>query len=619
MKNKTRLWAALLSCALFLTGCGPRTTEPEPYPEPAGSEIAKTVAYVPLDDRPDNVERVVYLAESLGYALRMPDRDLYRTALDGQPLNSNGTQYGDMGRLYAWVLEQEAAGCDRYILSLDQLLSGGLVNSRCATAETVAMPEGREAPAAQALEELLAVLAEDPDNVVWLLDSVMRLAPTVGYAGGTLEEYNWIRDFGAGARETLAEDALTLENVFESYWRTVGWDWEKFYDDVVKKLGEAGVDISGENYYRPFGVLAANLDARERKLRLSDQAQRIIARPGHENFRLMIGIDDSSLEDCIQKNEIAYLRQGLRTDRAGNPLDWLLAGVDDLAFKAVARMYLDETGWRGGTAAVQYYGGTENAPACDYDFQPLTTVVAEHMDLFGLTESGNPLAAGLQVLVLTQPAEEESSSAYYEALLRDLRECRERNQPVILIDAGNGRYGTAFHEKLTKEAELGWLLSYAGFLDMAIVTGTALSHGVARYAYLQSGEESETAERAFARTLADSVLKDFCYKNVVRNDLLAYIRNDLGGDPNNFWVPEIDRESLQERLERGMESAVGDVVKNLRRSNFFALEPGGERGWGGVALENYRFPWDRAFEIGMDIRLGAFTEPHEKILGFYYQ
>ncbi len=246
-------------------------------------------------------------------------------------------------------------------------------------------------------------------------------------------------------------------------------------------------------------------------------------------------------------------------------------------------------------------------------------MVAEHLDLFGLTESGNPLAAGLQVLVLTQPAEEESKSAYYEALLRDLRECRERNRPVILIDAGNGRYGTAFHEKLTKEAELGWLLSYAGFLDMAIVTGTALSHGVARYAYLQSGEESETAERAFARTLADSVLKDFCYKNVVRNDLLAYIRNDLSGDPNNFWVPEIDRESLQDRLERGMESAVGDVVKNLRRSNFFALEPGGERGWGGVALENYRFPWDRAFEIGMDIRLGAFTEPHEKILGIYYQ
>ena len=62
MKNKTRLLAAALACALVLTGCGPRRTEPEPYPEPASSESAKTVAYVPLDDRPDNVERVAYLA-----------------------------------------------------------------------------------------------------------------------------------------------------------------------------------------------------------------------------------------------------------------------------------------------------------------------------------------------------------------------------------------------------------------------------------------------------------------------------------------------------------------------------------------------------------------------------
>ena len=54
-------------------------------------------------------------------------------------------------------------------------------------------------------------------------------------------------------------------------------------------------------------------------------------------------------------------------------------------------------------------------------------------------------------------------------------------------------------------------------------------------------------DRAWARTLADSILKDFCYKGVVRNDLLAYIRNDLGGDPNNFWNPALDREDLLRR------------------------------------------------------------------------
>ena len=51
---------------------------------------------------------------------------------------------------------------------------------------------------------------------------------------------------------------------------------------------------------------------------------------------MLIGIDDSSSEECIQKNEIAWLRQGLREG------DALLSGVDDLAFKAVTRLYLDE-------------------------------------------------------------------------------------------------------------------------------------------------------------------------------------------------------------------------------------------------------------------------------------
>ena len=129
---RRRMLAAALACTL-LAGCGPVRTEPVEQETPQAG--APVIAYVPLDDRPDNAERVVYLAESLGYELAMPERDLYRTRLDGQPPNENGTQYGDRGALYEWVAKQEAAGCDRYILSLDQLLSGGLVSSRAMTGE----------------------------------------------------------------------------------------------------------------------------------------------------------------------------------------------------------------------------------------------------------------------------------------------------------------------------------------------------------------------------------------------------------------------------------------------------------------------------------------------------
>ena len=123
---KKRILAAVLAC-LLLAGCGIQRTEPlAAEPAASGTEIA----YVPLDDRPDNVERVVYLAESLGYQLVMPEETLYRTALDGQPKNFDSLQRGEPWSLYTWVLDQEAAGCDRYILSLDQLHSGGLVSSR---------------------------------------------------------------------------------------------------------------------------------------------------------------------------------------------------------------------------------------------------------------------------------------------------------------------------------------------------------------------------------------------------------------------------------------------------------------------------------------------------------
>jgi len=588
-----KLLAAVLAC-LLLAGCGYQRTEPPAEePEAAGPEIA----YVPLDDRPDNVERVVYLAESLGYALAMPEAVLYQTCLDGQPRNFDSLQRGEPWSLYTWVLEQEAAGCDRYILSLDQLHSGGLVSSRSMTGDELALPGGGTVSASQLVGDLLTALAADENNVVWLLDSVMRLAPTVGYEGGTLEDYNALRAYGAEGRPPLAD--LTAEAVQADY-----------------RLGSGGAALDPADFGLTEARVEEYLAARQRKLNLSDEVISLARAGGAENFHILIGIDDSSEEESIQKNEIAYLRSRLGEG------DALLSGVDDLAFKAVAKLYLEEqdSAQVFPHVFVSYYGGTEDRPACDYDYKPLTEIMEEHIDFFEMRRVASAADADVRILVLTQPLDDGKKADYCAALIRDLKACRREGTPVILIDAGNGQYGAAFQDALTKEAELGYLLSYSGFLDMAIVTGTALSHGAARYAFLKSGLQTDATERAFARTLADSVIKDFCYKHVVREDLLAYIRNDLGGDPNNFWVPDIDREAVLARLESGMAAASAEVVRNLERSNFISsLEPYEESGWGGIQLGGYRFPWDRAFEIGMDIRLGTFTEPHQAVLGVYYR
>ena len=601
MKYK-RLLAAVLSC-LLLAGCGTRPAEPVTEEPVAEGEV---IAYVPLDDRPDNAERVVYLANSLGYQLAMPEEDWYKTKLDSQPLNENGTQYGDRAKLYEWVMEQEAAGCDRYILFLDQLLSGGLVNSRHISGENpVTLSDGTVLTERKLLKQLVTTLASDPNNRVWLLDTVMRLAPTCGYDSFGIEEYNQLREYGMQPRPELSGADLTVENILTDY-----------------RLGADGAELKAADYALTDALVTEYLSARERKLRLSNEVQQLLKQPEYENFRLLMGIDDSSAEDSIQKNEIALLRQNLREEDGGQK-DWLLSGVDDLAFKAVTRLYLDECEWGGANASVEYYGGTEDRPACAYDSQPLEEIMEEHFDFFDLAMAKNPDDARFAVMVLTQPEEADKKSAYYEDLIRELNRKQAENVPVVLIDAANNQYGTAFHDALTKQSELGKLISYAGFLDMAIVTGTALSHGVARYAWLTCGGDDAAATRAFQKGLAEAILLDFCYRNTVRDDISAWVR-EQGGDPNNFYAPAIDTEAAQKKLEDGMAKSTKDVLKNLSRSNLIAdVTENGDgntlAGWGEVTLANWRFPWQRVFEVRMDLQVGALTEPHKSILGIYYQ
>jgi hypothetical protein len=106
----------------------PTETNPQSSQDPV-------LAYVPLDNRPVNVDREFYEAEAAGFKVVMPEEDLYATHLNGQPLNANGTQFGDSQKLMDWILAMDQT-TDYFVISLDQLLSGGLVNSRVLTNST---------------------------------------------------------------------------------------------------------------------------------------------------------------------------------------------------------------------------------------------------------------------------------------------------------------------------------------------------------------------------------------------------------------------------------------------------------------------------------------------------
>ena len=108
------------------------------------------------------------------------------------------------------------------------------------------------------------------------------------------------------------------------------------------------------------------------------------------------------------------------------------------------------------------------------------------------------------------------------------------------------------------------------------------------------------------------------YRNTVRNDISAYVR-ELGGDPNNFYAPPIDTEAVRQKLESAMAKSAKPVLKNLSRSNFITDLPayrageGGVSGWGSMTISNWSFPWQRVFEVRADIAAGAPAKPNYSI------
>ena len=566
-----RLLAILLALCLGLTACG--TAVPEPQTLPEGENSGPEVSYIPLDDRPVNADRVEYLAESLGYRLSMPEEDLYRTRLDGQGTNPNGTPYGDRAALYAWLREQEEAGCDRYVLSLDQLLSGGLVNSRSFLGEDVTLPDGTVLSETEFLEAILALLSGE-ENEVYLLDTVMRLAPTVGYEGWELSGYEALRSYGMAARPALAGEELTLENILSAY--PLGVDGEVL-DPALFGVTQEAVD--------------RYLLCRARKLRLISEA--LTLTEGMENIHFLLGVDDSAPTDSIQTNELAYLRQAVEGRGA------VLSGADEDGMLAFCRMYARcDCEGKLPAVTVRYFGGSEDRASSDYDHQPLTEIVAAHLSYLGceMAESGQ-----LQLLVLTAPADESQRKTAIRDCVAALRDARKAGTPTILMDAAKNGYGTDFQRELVRKTELGFLLGYAGFYDLANATGIALANGVARWLCLQNGAPRTQGQAdAFRLTLADSLVKDICYKNQAKIQTTAYVRDTLRGDPDNFCRTETDPEAVLAQAEIFLRDAAGDVLANLSRSAMLTDGEGTLAGFGTLRIGKVSFPWLRVFEIRME-------------------
>ena len=533
----TRITALLLAILICLVGCkreGESCTQDSVTP-PSQTDEAPSykVAYVPLDNRPVNKERVIYLAQSANVELLMPDEVLYRTALDDMPPNKDGSTLGNRQRLLEW-LKLADKECDHFIISLDQMTSGGLVGSRWLCNEDLTLE----------YSIIDAVLKLGESNTVYLFDTVMRLASTVGYHGYGLEEYTATRTYGEQARKELADDALTVDNIIDAY--PYGQNGEL----IVSELSASELD----RYHA----------ARARKLRLADYVLRRME--GKIGF-FYIGVDDSSPKSTIQTNEINYINS-LRGENST-----LGSATDEIAMCCLARM-INELYGINVAVNVTFFGSGQNKPADSFDVGSLAESVSSHLEALWADKAKNS-DNFLDVLCLTR----ESSDNEREALIERLKHDQNKKIPTVLIDVSGTPELLAKMLIADSSVDLCRIFGYSSWNTASNAIGIALSQGVSRYGYLQSvARSSQYAANGFLRSLTFSFIKDISYK---------CFHPDLDGFMTDVYPCSAD--DVLSRINSGR------VITSL---NGYKTDPHAE-----ISISDLRYPWNRTFEATFDIKI----------------
>ena len=607
---KKRLLSLILLAALLVGMMCPIGAANDTGEKAEASQGA--IVYIPLDDRPLNLRRVQQLADSLDLQLILPDTDLYATKLDGQPKNANGTQSGDRGALIAWLMEQ-AEQYDTFIISLDQLLSGGLMNSRCMMEmEPVTLPNGRVMTEYDIID-YIGELANTKH--VYVIDSVLRLAMSSGFGGYGLHAYSLTRSYGMKARPTLTGWKLTLENVIKNYPNCIDEqdaDSSIFATDdaEMEAISVIGLEAALKAESRTAAVtqtsddeiIANYLKIRERKLRLVDYALRHLA--FNDNIEYVLGVDDSSDGNNIHTNEIAYVER-----IAGNRIT-ILSALDGIAQMILSKHYGEKTDTQGTTLGVKYYGFEGDwVPTYNYmTVSELLDSTASYMDA-QITED----AGDISLLMVASTSDSEHNRAVFSQLIDQINANEQNNVPTILMDfTSNDR--SVLHSMLIESVHLGYLLSYSGCNDGVIQVPIALSYGVSRYRSL-SQNISEEARRAQVGTMVTALLKEY-YK---ADGVLAQTSRQLdllGVNCNNFATDDLEKlASYSQILDDNMKADTVELLDNVCHSNsIVSLLPFTTAAISGVEIPRYNFPWNRTFEIDFEVNCTL----SEEVYSYHY-
>lgn len=178
----------------------------------------KKVLYVPLDDRPVNLDDVIMQGRATGIHVITPDAEDVKNRLDtkaeadGSVLeNTYAPVFGNTANIRRFI-QDHASQVDGFIISTDMLAYGGLIGSRRFRTNGGGAYPGYDPVVTGPLDVIREIKRTCPHKPVYALDTVMRLATTVFVEGLTQAAYDEARAFAQQPR--LA--ASNLEDIIDA-------------------------------------------------------------------------------------------------------------------------------------------------------------------------------------------------------------------------------------------------------------------------------------------------------------------------------------------------------------------------------------------------------------------
>ena len=508
---------------------------------------------IPLDTRPPCQKMVIDAGKMAGVQIITPPSEIM----------DYYTKEGDTKKIQKWLMDNIDKS-DGVIVSIDQLLHGGLLASR---------ESGTKQDESQILLKFMRDLkTKAKDKPIYAFNVLPRITPPP-----TLE---------SDSKKMIKISRLIDEiSIFEN-------------EDDIKLLADLKEDIKQEDLDIYLDLFRRNTALNKELINLAKEG--IIT-------KLVIGQDDGEdfgIPNMEKKSLVNYVHSlGISND-----VVMITKGADEVALSLLANFVQTKTNYQP-KVYVEYNDEKAMRTVMPFMAGSVGSTVEEKLVMANAKKVNSPQEAGLILYVFI--GNDENMSTQRQSALK-IKKYLEQGKKVALVDLSKhfSANEVLFPTLLKEDVPINELTSYAGWNTASNSIGTALANAVIYKAIrptFNTTNDMLAVEYNRLNINYERFLEDYYYLKEVIDVMNITLKNhgyenvnDLDMEHNYIWMNKLLQSDMQKRANQLNNSEVFKMPFKVQ-----TLE-----GVFDLTIRNLQvdvfFPWPRTFEVYLDVRLNLY-------------